>query len=558
MQVKYYARPLSVAAVLALSLAAPAQHTEGLSNTTRDGRLAPLLENVGNLSYPVATRSPEAQRFFNQGLTLVYAFNHAEALRSFREAARLDPECAMAYWGQALALAPNINDPAIGEDREKQGYEAINEAVRRKAGASAKEQALIDALHARFSGDPGDRDALNRRYAEAMGKVYARYPDDPDVATLYADAVMNTSPWNYWTRDSKPRPGIAPARAALEKALRSYPNHPGVNHIYIHLIEASDHVDLAVPSADRLGGLVPAAGHLVHMPSHIYIRVGRYEDAAQANIRAIAADEDYITQCRAQGIYPAAYYPHNIHFLNAALAMDGRSKEALEAARKVASQHDHQMMNEPGFGFAHLLKTMPALTMVRFGMWEEAVAEPAPPADQVFGRAMYHFARGYAYSARKEPEQAQAELAALRKLAADPSLKDLTIFEQNNLTALAEIAVAMLEGEVARRSGDYDAAVAAYRRAVEADDSLRYSEPPDWPLPPRQYLAETLLAAGRSQDAERVYREDLRRHRNNGWSLYGLEQALRKQGKTKEADQVRAQFDTAWQRSDVRLVASRF
>lgn len=558
MQEKYFVRAASVAAVLALALAAPAQHAERLGSTTHDGRLAPLLQNIGNLSYPVATKSPDAQRFFNQGLTLVYAFNHAEALRSFQEAARLDPDCAMAYWGQALALAPNINDPAIGPDREKQGHEAIGEAVRRRAGAPPKEQALIDALQARFTGDASDREALNRRYAEAMQKVYARYPDDPDVATLYADAVMNTRPWDYWTRDGRPRPGIEPARAALEKALRSHPNHPGVNHIYIHLVEASDHVDLAVPSADRLGGLVPAAGHLVHMPSHIYIRVGRYADAAEANIRAIAADEDYITQCRAQGIYPAAYYPHNIHFLNAALVMDGRSKEALEAARKVAGQHDHQMLEEPGFGFAHLLKTMPVLTMVRFGMWDETLREPAPASDQVFGRAMYHFARGYAYSAQKQPKAAQAELAALRKLAADPSLKDLTIFEQNSLDQIAGIAAAMLEGELARRSGDYDAAVAAYRRAVDADDNLRYSEPPDWPLPPRQYLAETLLAAGQLQEAERVYREDLRRHRDNGWSLYGLEQVLRKQGRKQEADQVRARFTTAWQRADVKLVASRF
>ena len=305
------ARAAALCALLALAAGAAGQHPQPArqGERTHDGRLAPALKNLGNLHYPVTTKSKDAQRFFNQGLTLVYAFNHAEALRSFREAARLDPDCAMAYWGQALALAPNINDSAIGGDREQQGYDAIREAAGRKQAANAKEQALIGALHARFSGaaEP-DRAALNRAYAGDMAKVHALYPNDPDIATLYADAVMNTMPWSYWMRDGQPKPGVAEARAALENALRRAPNHPGVNHIYIHLMEASDHVDLAEPSADRLGSLVPAAGHLVHMPSHIYIRVGRYNDAAAANIKAIAADEDYITQCRAQGIYPAAYY----------------------------------------------------------------------------------------------------------------------------------------------------------------------------------------------------------------------------------------------------------
>ncbi|HWQ54262.1 MAG TPA: hypothetical protein VN442_11295 [Bryobacteraceae bacterium] len=542
-----------------VALAAAAQQQPELGETTRDGRLAPSLKNLGDLQHRVTTKSPEAQAFFNQGLTLVYAFNHAEALRSFREAARIDPDCAMAYWGQALALAPNINDSAIGEGREQQGYQAIAEAVRRKAGAGARERALIEALQARFAAQATpDRAALNQRYAEAMAKVRARYPNDPDVATLYADAVMNTMPWSYWTRDGKPKPGVAQARAALENAIRRYPNHPGANHIYIHLIEASDDVDRAVPSADRLGGLVPAAGHLVHMPSHIYIRVGRYADAAAANIRAIAADEDYITQCRAQGIYPAAYYPHNIHFLNAALTMDGRSREALESARKVAAQHDHKMLHEPGFGFAHLLKTIPALTMVRFGLWDEVLAEPEPDGEQVFGRAMRHFARGYALSAKGKPEEAQAELTALKTLAADGSLEKLKIFDTNTLDRLAVIAVAMLEGDLHLKARRHDEAVAAYRRAVDADDNLRYSEPPDWPLPPRHYLADALFTTGRFREAEQVYREDLKRHRANGWSLYGLEQTLRKQSKTREADQIRAQIQKSWGRADVQLTSSRF
>src|SRR5947209_18677400 len=301
---------LCVSVLLSLALVR-GQNTTNLKATTRDGRLAPLLVNLGHLRFPVTTQIAEAQQFFDQGLTLVYAFNHAEALRSFREAARLDPNCAMAYWGQALALSPNINDPAIGTDREQHGYVAIQQALSRKKGASAREAALIDALGRRFSQSrPDDRSVLNARYATGMEAAYRRFSDDPDIAVLYADAVMNTQPWNYWDSGRKPRPDIAAVRSALEKAIQKHPDHPGARHIYIHLMEASDEVDVAVPSAERLGSLVPAAGHLDHMPAHIYIRGGRYQDAAEANVRAIAADEDYITQCRAQGIYPAAYYPH--------------------------------------------------------------------------------------------------------------------------------------------------------------------------------------------------------------------------------------------------------
>ncbi len=548
-----------ICGVLALTLAACGSKRAELSDRTHDGRLAPVLKNLGDLHVAVTTKSQEAQNFFDQGLTLVYAFNHAEALRSFHECARLDPDCAMADWGAALALAPNINDPAIGPDREKQGYEAVARALGKKSRVSGKESVLINALAKRFSqADQPDRDRLNKDYAEAMKAAYRIYPDDPDVATLYADAVMNTMPWNYWSRDSVPRPGISEARAALENAIRKYPRHPGANHIYIHLMEASDEVDLAVPAADRLGSLVPAAGHLVHMPAHVYIRVGRYADASAANVKAIAADEDYITECRAQGIYPAAYYPHNIHFLNATLMMEGRSSEALAAANKVASQHDSKMMQEPGFGFAHLLKTIPYLTMVRFGRWEEILQQPQPPADRIFGRAMLHFARGFAFSASGKLKDAESELESLRKLEEDASLRELKIFDVNSLSSLAEIASAMLEGEVARKSENFPASVAAFRRAVQKEDSLLYSEPPDWPLPPRQFLGATLVEAGRIKQAESVYRQDLKRHRANGWSLCGLAICLEKEGKTSEAARARQQFAKAWSRADAPITDSRF
>jgi tetratricopeptide (TPR) repeat protein len=554
-------RLVTTAALFSL-LAAPAapQGAASLKHTTSDGRLAPLLDNLGNLHVPVTTKNADAQKFFDQGMRLLYGFNHAEALRSFREAARNDDSCAMAYWGQALALAPNINDSAIGPDREQQGYEAIREALKRKSNASPKEQALIGALAARFAEKPpegGDRKELNAAYARAMEQVWSRFPDDPNVATLYADAVMNTRPWDYWTKDGKPQPGIANARAALERTIREYPDHPGGHHIYIHLMEASDHIDLAVPSADRLGPMVPGAGHLVHMPSHVYIRVGRYLDAAAANRKAIAADEDYITQCRAQGIYPAAYYPHNIHFLAAALVMAGRSAEAMQAARKASARHGHEVPEELA-GFAQLLEALPLLTMVRFGQWAAIEKEAGPAADQPFVRSLYHVARGMAFSATGRPGPAQAELALAQQQAFRPVLKSMKIFDLNSLAEIAEIGVWMLRGDLAEKAGQSDEAVAAFRRAVDIDDSLLYSEPPDWFIPPRQYLAHAYLSAGNAAEAERVYREDLKRHRNNGWALRGLEESLRKQGKTAEADRVRADFERAWRQADVRLSGSRF
>ena len=550
-------RDLYVVTLAALAAVSCAHKPAETGSTTRDGHLAPLLKNLGSLHYGVSTKSAEAQQYFDQGLTLVYAFNHNEALRTFKEVARLDPSCAMAFWGQALALAPNINDSAIGPDREKQGHDAIVEAVKRKSSATPAEQGLIDALDKRFSaGSEATREKMNQAYADAMASVHKQFPDDVDISVLYADAVMNTMPWDYWSK-SKPRPGIAEARAALEGALQRQPNNPGANHLYIHLMEASDEVDVAVPQADRLGSLVPAAGHLVHMPAHIYIRVGRYADAAAANVKAVAADEDYITQCRAQGIYPAAYYPHNIHFLNAVLAMDGRSKEALEAATKLATKHDHDALTTPGFGFAHLMKTIPYITMVRFGKWDEILAQPAPPADQPFSAVMFHFARGYAYSGTAKPGEAKEEMAAMRAAIKDPALKDLNILGGNTMLQLSAIAEAMLGGEISRRAKRFPAAIAEFQKAVRLEDALRYDEPPDWLLPPRQYLGEALLAAGRAKEAESVYREDLRRHRNNGWSLSGLEAALRQQGKSKEADDLKAQLAAVWSRADIPVSASR-
>jgi len=551
---------LGVALVLHLlaGCSPPHHQTAELSDRTHDGRLSPVLKNLGNYHREISTASAGAQKFFDQGLILVYGFNHAEALRSFQEAARLDPKCGMAYWGQALALAPNINDSAIGPDREQQAQQAIQKALANKTGLLPVETGLVDALAARFTPDAKpDRKKLNQAYADAMKALYQSFPEDPDVATLYADAVMNTMPWDYWTKDGKPKAGIPEAVAALQVAIRVSPDHPGAHHIYIHAVEASPDPDRAVPSAEKLGGLVPGAGHLVHMPSHIFIRVGRYHEASETNVRAIAADEDYITQCRAQGIYPAAYYPHNVHFLSVTLAMEGRSQDTLEAAKKVATRHTHEHMQEPGFGFPHLLRSIPYFAMIRFGKWDEILSQPDPGQDSKFVRLIWHYARGCARLARQGVKPASEELAQLRALAKDPSLAELKIFDLNDLAKLAAIAENLLAGEIAAKSKRTDEAIALVKKAAEIEDNLLYSEPPDWPVPPRHILGAILLEAGRAAEAERVFREDLTRHRDNGWSLRGLAESLKAQGKTGEAAAVEERFRKAWARADVSISSSR-
>ena len=529
-----------------------------LGDRTHDGRLAPVLKNFGNYHRRVSTRSDDAQKFFDQGLILVYGFNHAEALRSFKEVVRLDPDCAMGHWGQALALAPNINDPFIGPDRERDGYQAIQATLKHKSGMTEVEIGLINAMALRFSRGPKlDRKALNKRYARAMKNLYSRVPGDPDVAALYAEAVLNTMPWDYWSKDGEPKPEAAQAIAALEKAIREYPDHPGAHHFYIHAVEGSNNPDRAVPSADRLGGLVPGAGHLVHMPAHIYIRVGRYADASDANVKAIAADEDYITQCRSQGIYPSAYYPHNIHFLFATLTMEGRSKDTLEAARKVSGVHGSSHFQEPGFGFPHLLRTMPMFGMIRFAHWDEILKEADPGPSQPFGQLIWHFARGLAFISGNRSAEAEAELQQLRKAARHPDLPNLKIFDLNDLAQLGFIAENLLAAEVAAKQNRMGDAEILARKAVAIEDNLLYSEPPDWPVPARHFLGAILLRAQKPKEAEAVYREDLTRHRNNGWSLYGLASSLKAQGRDDEAAQVERQFQQAWSRADMAISSSR-
>lgn len=518
---------------------------------------APLFDDLGDQHHPITTSSSYAQQFFDQGLRLVYAFNHAEAIRAFREAARLDPTCAMCYWGVALALGPNINMPMAVEDVGT-AYEAVQKALDLAGGASDVERVYIEALAARYAAEPPeDRTALDKAYADAMRDVARRYPEDLDASTLFAESLMDLSPWDYYFEDGRPKAETEEVIAALERVLAANPGHPGALHYYIHAVEATATAERAEAPADRLATLMPGAGHLVHMPSHIYLRLGRYADASAANERAAAADETYIAQCKAQGFYPAMYYPHNIHFLWYSSTLEGRRATALDAATKLVANLNREMVAE----LPEALYVMPSrlFSMVRFGQWEDVLREPAPPGDIPYENAMWRYARTLAFAGTGQLEEARSEAAHFASIAqAGP------VIEQPSAAplyaALMELAGHVLEGEVARIGGKSEGAIAHFEQAVAVQDQLPYMEPPYWYFPVRQYLGAALLDAKRPVEAEAVFREDLGHMHTprNGWSLYGLELALRAQGKAQEAEETHRQFEQAWTLADVELTTSRF
>ncbi len=518
------------------------------------GALAPRLQNLGPHTFPVSTRNRNAQQFISQGLNLAYAFNHAEARRSFREAARLDPNLAMAYWGQALVLGPNIN-AAMEPNEEPMAYELVQKAMSLRSRANARERAYIEALAERYSGKAEDRKPRDEAYAKAMRAVHMKYPEDLDAAMLYVESVMDLRPWGYWQPDGTPHEGTAEVVALTERVLAKNPRHPGALHMYIHLLEATDSAAKAERAADTLLTLMPAAGHMVHMPGHIYQRIGRYADAIRANELAIAADEDYITQCRAQGLYPMAYYPHNIHFLWFSATADGQSRRAIESARSLAAKIDDEVLKALPLlaGF----RVVPYFALTRFGRWEEMLKEPEPPAFSPVLRAVWHYARGLSFVATGRTDEAVPELVRLEELLLDESMTQ-PLFSPNLAGAVLAPAPDVLEGEIAAARGDYAKAVAHLERAVRLEDSLVYTEPSEFHFPPRLALGAILLEAGRPGEAETVYWEDLRRNKENGWALFGLLQALRAQKKTDEAAVIEARFAKAWARSDVTLSASRF
>jgi tetratricopeptide (TPR) repeat protein len=510
------------------------------------GRM-PLLEGLGSWRHAITTRSVEAQAYFDQGLRLAYAFNHDEAARSFEEAARLDPSCAMCQWGIAYAVGPNINLP-MEPAAELIAVRAMREAVRLAGGASPLERALIDAMAVRFAEPVGEqRAARDSAWAGAMRQVATAWPADADVQVLYADALLNLRPWDQWTRDGQPQPGTGQVVAALERAMAIAPEHAGACHFYVHAVEASPTPELALPCAEKLPHLMPGAGHIVHMPAHVYLRVGLYDEAARANIQAVEADRRYFADRDVPaGIYPMFYAPHNLHFLWAAYVLSGQRDNALGAARALIER----VPVADALEAAALEGFLPSaiLTFARFGEWDAVLREPEPHRDLRYTRGMWFHARGVAYAATGRLDEAAMALDSVRGIA-DGLTADVIII-LNPAPALLGVAAEVLAARIAGEQGRHDDAVAHLREAVVREDALTYDEPPPWYHSTRNQLGESLLAAGRAAEAETVFRDDLRSLRENGWSLEGLERALQAQGRSAEANAAAARFVRAWQHAD--------
>jgi tetratricopeptide (TPR) repeat protein len=507
-----------------------------------------LISGVGTIHHPVSTSNPQAQEFFDQGLNLIYAFNHDEAMRSFQYAAKLDPHLAIAYWGIALALGPNINS-AIDPNRELAAYQAVQQALALSTQASTREQDYINALAKRYSQDAdADLYQLAVDYAKAMATLVKRYPDDLDVATLYAESLMDLHPWQHWTKDGKPQPDTEEIVAILESVLKRNPNHTGANHYYIHAVEASLSPERALVSANRLGTLAPSAGHLVHMPSHIYFRVGDYAAAMQANEQAIAQDDIYINKYQVQGTYPMMYYNHNIDFLMVASSMAGRYEDALQSAEKLVANataiDPYAPMLEGFLGSKMLIQT-------RFSDWDAILKTPTPDAKLPTTTALWHFARGMARAATGKLEDAASESQAL--LAAKQGISTEATIGFSPASRILDIASEVLNAKIAREKHDYESAIQLLEKAVAAEDALDYVEPPDWYFPTRESLGSVLLAKGDYVQAEKVFRADLKKYPHNGRSLFGLQASLQALGKDEAAKVVKAELETAWKGDNKQL-----
>ncbi len=518
---------------------------------------APLFQGLGTLNYPISTNNELAQNYFNQGLTLAYAFNHAEAARSFYYATKLDPNCAMAFWGYAYVLGPNYN-AGMEDNHYERAYQAIQKAKSLSDNCTKKEKDLINAMAERYTETPPeDRSQLDINYSNALKTIHTQYPQDTEIATMYAESIMNLHPWDLNEKDGSEKSWTPEIVSILETIIKRNPEHPGANHFYIHAVEASSTPERAYTSAKLFDdGTFPSAGHLVHMPSHIYIRTGDYHKGTVANINAVQADSTYVTLCHAQGAYPLAYYPHNYHFMAATAALEGNKHWAMIGANKV-SQHVHpDIMAEPGWGTLQHYYVIPYYTMVKFAMWDDILKKEESSLLK-YPLAMQHYAKGMAYVAKTDFDQAKQELEALKAYASDDSLNDLTIWDINSVGTLIGLADKVLESELLSAQGHLDSGIKLLKEAVAIEDELNYNEPPDWFFSIRHHLGDLLIKNKQYEEAITIYNEDLKKLPKNGWAQHGLKLAYEKLGDLDNVTRMENAIKTSWATADVELSGSK-
>jgi len=518
---------------------------------------APLFDGLEGAHFDLTTSNPEAQRYFDQGLILAYGFNHAEAARSFYEATRQDSTCAMCYWGYSYVLGPNYN-AGMEPDNFSRAYRAVQKAKQLAGNSTPKEKALILAMEKRYPPEPvDDRAPYDLAYAEALQEVYEQYPSDPDIGALYAEARMDLHPWDLWQQNGQPQPWTEEIMSVLQQTIKVHPKHVGANHFYIHATEASLQPEAANESALLLETLVPGAGHLLHMPSHTYIRTGNYHAGTVANLRAVQADSAYTTTCHAQGAYPLAYFPHNYHFMAATATLEGNSKMAMLGAEKLAEHVDPRIMETAGWETLQHYYTIPYFVAIKFGKWDHILQMQNQDSTLLYPALIRHYAQGMAHLGKNDLVRAKAELARLTELSKQEELKEMRIWGINSMHDIARIAQLVLHAEVLAQEEKTEQGVQLLQRAVAVEDSLNYQEPPDWFFSVRHHLGAVLLQAGQYKEAAEVYKQDLHTLPKNGWALNGLAMAYTGMGEVNKASQAQKDFENAWQWADVKLDASR-
>ena len=519
------------------------------------GKRQPLLSGLDGLHYAITTTSDSAQRYFDQGLVLAYGFNHAEAARSFWEAARIDSTCAMAWWGFAYVLGPNYNG-GMEPDSYERAYAAITKAEALSGPCTDKERGLIAAMALRYAPTaPEDRSALDKAYSEALRTLTTKYPDDADIATQFAESLMDQHPWDLWEKDGKEKPWTPEIIAALERSMKEFPTHFGAHHLYIHAVEASRTPDLALPSASFLEQAVPGSGHLTHMPSHIYIRTGRYHEGVLANQRSVSVDSGYTALSHAEGVYPLAYFPHNIHFLSACATMEGNSALAWRSATDLRDRLATSLFTDPGWSTLQHYHAYPYFVAVKLELWDKLKSEIRPDSNWTYAVGLWHFGQGMLMAHEGKLTDARAHLDAIRAIANDSAVKELRIWGINPATGVLAVADPVLEGTILIAEGNQAKGIARFAAAVAAEDALQYQEPPDWSFPSRHELGAALLSAGRYAEAEAVYRQDLINWPDSQDALVGLRTSLEGQNKRAEADALNGRIGIAMAHSDLPVSA---